>query len=171
KMAPAPREKGSGLPRLGSTTPFYLRAALRYLGRDPEKDMTILQLGGGGEIVTAMQSGRVAAAALPFRNTFPLMQWGWPVLVDLSSPSFTYPSSCVATSRTFIKTNAIVVERFLKAYIEATRLITKDPALVERVIKNGTAKPTQLLSKRVLKSAPLSLSPFLMFPTKVWKWC
>ena len=57
--------KSSAVTRLGSTTHFYLRAALRFLGLDPEKDMTILQLGGGSEIVTAMRSGRVAAAALP----------------------------------------------------------------------------------------------------------
>jgi NitT/TauT family transport system substrate-binding protein len=127
--------KSSGVTRLGSTTHFYLRAALRSLGLDPEKDMTILQLGGGAEIIAAMRGGRVAAAALPFRNTYPLMEMGWPVLVDLSTPNFTYPSSCVATTRAFVKSNPVVVERFLKAYIESTRLIKRDSALVEQVIK------------------------------------
>jgi NitT/TauT family transport system substrate-binding protein len=47
------RAKAAPVTRLGSTTHFYLRAALRSLGLDPEKDMTILQLGGGAEIVTA----------------------------------------------------------------------------------------------------------------------
>ena len=151
KNAAGLKGKSSGVTRLGSTTHFYLRAALRYLGLDPEKDMTILQLGGGGEIITAMQSGRVAAAALPFRNTFPLMQSGWPVLVDLSSPSFTYPSSCVATSRAFIKSNSTVVERFLKAYIEATRLIKKDPALVERVIKKWHRETDSVFIKKTIE--------------------
>jgi len=85
--------------------------------------MTILQLGGGAEIVTAMRSGRVAAAALPYRNTYSLIQAGWPLLVDQSTANFVYPSSCVATSRSFLKSNPAVVERFLKAYVEATRLI------------------------------------------------
>ena len=60
---------------------------------------------------------------------------GWPLLVDLSTPNFVYPSSCVATSRAFIKSNPSAVERFLKAYIEAGRLIKKDSAFVEQVIK------------------------------------
>lgn len=135
KTATNLKGKSSAVTRLGSTTHFYLRAALRSLGLDPEKDMTILQLGGGAEIVTAMRSGRVAAAALPYRNTYNLIQAGWPLLVDLSTANFIYPSSCVATSRTFIKNNPAIVERFLKAYIEATRLIKKDSALVEQVIK------------------------------------
>ena len=135
KSAADLKGKNSAVTRLGSTTHFYLRSALRHLGLDPDKDMTVLQLGAGGEITAAMQSGRVAAAALPFRNTYPLIQMGWPVLVDLSTASFPYPSSCVASSRTFLKTNPAAVERFLKAYIEAIHVIKKDRAFVAQVIK------------------------------------
>jgi NitT/TauT family transport system substrate-binding protein len=135
KSAANLKGKNSAVTRLGSTTHFYLRSALRHLGLDPDKDMTVLQLGAGGEITAAMQSGRVAAAALPFRNTYPLIQMGWPVLVDLSTANFPYPSSCVASSRSFLKTNPATVERFLKAYIEAIRVIKKDNAFVVQVVK------------------------------------
>jgi NitT/TauT family transport system substrate-binding protein len=153
--------KNSAVTRLGSTTHFYLRIALRALGLDPEKDMTILQLGGGAEIVTAMRSGRVAAAALPFRNTYGLIQAGWPLLVDLSTPNFIYPSSCVATSRTLIKNNPALVERFLKAYVEAIRVIKKDSAFVERVVAKwhretdaAFIKKTVEVYARIFKAAP-----------------
>jgi ABC-type nitrate/sulfonate/bicarbonate transport system substrate-binding protein len=135
KSAADLKGKNSAVTRLGSTTHFYLRSALRYLGLDPDKDMTVLQLGAGGEIIAAMLGGRVAATALPFRNTYPLIEKGWPLLVDLSTANFPYPSSCVASSRTFLKTNPAAVERFLKAYIEAIRLIKKDKAFVAQVIK------------------------------------
>jgi len=134
KSVAALKGKTTAVTRLGSTTHFYLRSALRSVGLDPEKDMTILQLGAGGEIVAAMRGGRVAAAALPFRDTFPLIQMGWPVLLDLSTPDFPYPSSCVAGSRSFIKNNPAVVERFLKAYVEAIRLLKRDPTVSERVM-------------------------------------
>ncbi len=153
--------KNSAVTRLGSTTHFYLRIALRALGLDPEKDMTILQLGGGAEIVSAMRSGRVAAAALPFRNTYNLIQTGWPLLADLSTPNFIYPSSCVATSRTLIKNNPARVERFLKAYVEAIRVIKKDSALVERVVAKWHRetdpefiKKTVEVYARIFKPAP-----------------
>jgi len=150
KNAASLKGKSSGVTRLGSTTHFYLRTALRSLGLDPEKDMTILQLGGGAEITAAMRSGRVAAAALPLRNTYALIQMGWPVLVDLSTPNFIYPSSCVATSRAFIKSNPAAVERFLKAYIESTRLIKKDSALVEQVIKKWHRETDSVFIKKTV---------------------
>ena len=153
--------KSSAVTRLGSTTHFYLRIALRALGLDSEKDMTILQLGGGAEIVAAMRSGRVAAAALPFRNTYNLIQAGWPLLVDLSTPNFIYPSSCVATSRALIRNNPAMVERFLKAYVEAIRLIKKDPGFVEGVVARWHRetdatfiKKTVEVYARIFKSAP-----------------
>jgi NitT/TauT family transport system substrate-binding protein len=161
KTAANLKGKNSAVTRLGSTTHFYLRAALRSLGLDPEKDMTILQLGGGPEIVAAMRGGRVAAAALPYRNTFSLIQSGWPLFVDLSTPNFIYPSSCVATTRAFIKSNPAVVERFLKAYMESTRLIKKDSALVEQVIKkwhretdSAFIKKTVEVYARIFKPVP-----------------
>ena len=148
KSAAQLKGKSSAVTRLGSTTHFYLRAALRSLGLDPEKDMTILQLGGGAEIVTAMRSGRVAAAALPYRNTYSLIQAGWPLLVDQSTANFVYPSSCVATSRAFIKNNPAIVERFLKAYVEAARLIKTDNTLVEQVIKKWHRETDAVLIKK-----------------------
>jgi len=151
KNAASLKGKNSAVTRLGSTTHFYLRTALHYLGLDPEKDMTILQLGGGGEIITAMQSGRVAAAALPFRNTFPLVQLGWRVLVDLSTPNFTYPSSCVAANRAFIRSSPTLVERFLKAYIETIRLIKKDSAFVAQVIKKWHRETDSALIKKTVE--------------------
>ena len=161
KTAQSLKGKSSAVTRLGSTTHFYLRAALRSLGLDPEKDMTILQLGGGSEIVTAMRSGRVAAAALPYRNTYSLIQSGWPLLVDQSTVNFIYPSSCVATSQSYIKNNPAIVERFLKAYVEATRLIKKDSTLVEQVIKKwhretdaAFIKKTAEVYARIFKPIP-----------------
>jgi ABC-type nitrate/sulfonate/bicarbonate transport system substrate-binding protein len=98
-----------------------------------------------------MHSGRVAAAALPFRNTHPLIQMGWPVLVDLSTAKFAYPSSCVATSRAFLKNNGAVVERFLKAYIEGIRLIKKDHAFVEQVIKRWHRETDPVFIKKTVE--------------------
>src|SRR5262245_44189384 len=87
KSAAELKGKATAVTRLGSTTHFYLRAALRQVGLDPERDMIILQLGTGSETVTAMESGRVAAAALTNRYAIPLLQRGWPMLVDLSGLS------------------------------------------------------------------------------------
>ncbi|MGH7875793.1 MAG: ABC transporter substrate-binding protein, partial [Candidatus Binatia bacterium] len=92
KSAAELKGKATAVTRLGSTTHFYLRAAARYVGLDPEKDLTILQLGTGTETVAALENGRIAAAAITHRYALPFLQRGWPLLVDLSTTDLVYPS-------------------------------------------------------------------------------
>jgi NitT/TauT family transport system substrate-binding protein len=123
--------KGSAVTRYGSTTHFYLRAALRHVGLN-ERDLTILQLGAGPEMVAALDSGRIAAAALTARYAIPFLERGWPVFVDLSKTDLVYPSSCVASSRAFIRAEPQTTEDFLRAYVAGIHLIRKDHAFAEK---------------------------------------
>jgi NitT/TauT family transport system substrate-binding protein len=125
--------KSTAVTRLGSSIHFYLRAALKYLGMDADKEMTILQLGGGPEIAAALETGRIAAGILTIRYALPFLQRGWPVLIDLSKTDLKYPPSCVGSSRAFVRKNPNTVERFLKAYTEAIHVIKTDGALAKRV--------------------------------------
>src|SRR5262245_4708646 len=93
--------QASAVPRFGSSTHFYLRAALKHVGLDPDRDLIIMQLGAGPEMVAALEIGRIQAAALTTRYAIPFLERGWPVLVDLSKTDFVYPSSCVTSSRAF----------------------------------------------------------------------
>ncbi|HEU5314235.1 MAG TPA: ABC transporter substrate-binding protein, partial [Candidatus Udaeobacter sp.] len=124
KSAAELRAKTTAVTRLGSTTHFYLRSALRYAGLDPQKDVKVLQL--GLDFSGALEGGQIDAAALPFNLALPYLQKGWPVLLDLSKTDFVYPASCVVSSRAFIKENPRVVDRFLRAYVESIHLIKKD---------------------------------------------
>src|SRR5918995_248899 len=132
KSAAELKGKSTAVTRLGSTTHFYLRAALRHVGLDSEKDLTILQLGAGPKIVSALETGRIAAAALNTRYALPYLERGWPMLVDLSTTDLVYPSSCVASSRSFLKTEPQAVEDFLRAYVAGIQLIVKDPLFAEK---------------------------------------
>ena len=125
--------KSTAVTRLGSSIHFYLRSALKYLGMDADKEMTVLQLGGGPEIAAALETGRIAAGILTIRYALPFLERGWPVLIDLSKTDLKYPPSCVGSSRAFVRRNPNTVERFLKAYTEAIHVIKTDSALTKRV--------------------------------------
>ncbi|HEX2387226.1 MAG TPA: hypothetical protein VHL99_11715, partial [Candidatus Binatia bacterium] len=104
----------------------------------------------------AMLGGRVTAAALTIHNAYPFMQMGWPVLADLSKTDFIYPSSCVASSRTLVKSSGPMVERFLKGYLEAIRMIKKDTAFAERSLKQWQRETDSVIVKKTLEVyAPL----------------
>ena len=144
--------KATAVTRLGSTTHFYLRAALRHVGLDPEKDVTILQLGTGSEAVSAMEHGRISMAALTNRYAIPLLQRGWPVFVDLSTTDLVYPSSCVASSRAFVKAEPKVVDDFLRAYVAAIQLIKKDQFFAEKTFAKWLREKDPFLIKKTVES-------------------
>jgi NitT/TauT family transport system substrate-binding protein len=138
KSASELKGKSSAVTRLGSSTHFYLRAALRAAGLDPEKDMTLLQLGAGPEMAVALESGRIAAAALNIRYALPFLRRNWPVLVELSKTDLVYPSSCVTSSRTFVKNDPKTVVDFLVGYTSGIQLIKKDQKAAERSLAKWT---------------------------------
>ena len=127
------RNKTSGVSRLGSTTHFYLWAALKQIGIDADKEIRILQLGTSSEVAVALETGRIAVAALTVRNAIRFLDKGWPLFVDLSKTNFVYPPSCVTSSRAFLREQPGTVERVLKAYVEAIHRLKKDRAFAERV--------------------------------------
>lgn len=152
KSAAELKGKATAVTRLGGTTHFYLRAALRQIGIDPDKEVTILQLGSGTEAVSAMESGRITMAALTNRYAIPLLQKGWPVFVDLSSTDFIYPSSCVAGSRAFVKAEPKVVEDFLRAYVAAIQLMKKDRNFAEKTFAKWLREKDPYLIKKTVES-------------------
>lgn len=166
KSAAELKGKATAVTRLGSTTHFYLRAALRQVGLDPEKDMIILQLGSSNETVSAMESGRVSAAALTNRYAIPLLQRGWPMLVDLSTTDMVYPSSCVASSRAYIKAEPKIVEDFLRAYVAGIRLIKKDQGLAEKSLVKWLRETDPIAVKKTVEAYSRLFKPSPYVPDK-----
>ena len=152
KSAAELKGKSTAVTRLGSTTHFYLRAAARSVGLDADKDMTILQLGTGTETVAALENGRIAAAAITHRYALPFLQKGWPLLVDLSTTELVYPSSCVASSRAFVKGEPKLVEDFLRAYVNGIQRVKRDPQFAEKTFAKWLREKDPVLIKKTVEA-------------------
>ena len=166
KSAAELKGKATAVTRLGSTTHFYLRAAARHVGLDPEKDLTILQLGTGTETVAALENGRIAAAAITHRYALPFLQRGWPLLVDLSTTDLVYPSSCVASSRAFVKAEPKLVEDFLRAYVAGIHLIKKDAISAEKSFAKWLRERDPYLIKKTVEAYSKIFKPLPNVPDK-----
>ena len=83
-------------------------------------------------MVAALEIGRIQAAALTTRYAIPFLERGWPVLVDLSKTDLVYPSSCVTSSRAFIRAEPKMTEDFLRAYVAGIQLIRRDRQFAEK---------------------------------------
>ncbi len=166
KSAQDLKGQASAVTRYGSTTHFYLRAALKRVGLNPEKDMTILQLGAGPEIVVALDRGAIAAAALTIRYAMPFLQRGWPVLVDLSNTDLVYPSSCVTSSRAFIRAEPKITENFLRAYVAGIRLIKNNLSFAEKSFAKWMREKDPAITRKTVESYARLFKPAPIVPDK-----
>ena len=166
KSAQDLKGQASAVTRYGSTTHFYLRAALKHVGLNPEKDMTILQLGAGPEMVAALDRGAIAAAALTTRYAIPFLQRGWPVLVDLSTTDLIYPSSCVTSSRAFIRAEPKTTHEFLRAYVDGIHLIKKDLRFAEKSFTKWMREKDSAITKKTVESYARLFKPAPIVPDK-----
>ena len=102
--------------RLADVSAIASQVALRKLGLNPDKDITMLQVGGSPQRLAALQSGAVQAAALDFMSGLRLSKLGYTVL---SQVSLNYPYLGPVASGRFLRENPAAVEAFLKAFVEA----------------------------------------------------
>jgi len=113
--------KRFGMGSFGSSPDFMMRQIFRRLGLDPEKDVTILQLGGGGDLVrlAALKAGSVDGALLSPPLTALARDAGFRALITPQNLVIPYQQTGVATTKDFIDKNRDTVRRFVKAMIEA----------------------------------------------------
>ena len=166
KSAAELKGQASAVTRYGSTTHIYLRAALKQLGLNPEKDMTILQMGAGPEMVAALDRGVIAAAALTTRYAIPFLERGWPMLLDLSTTDLVYPSSCVTSSRAFIRAEPKTTEDFLRAYVAGIHLIRKDHPIAEKSFIKWMREKDPEIAKRTVKAYARLFKPAPFVPDR-----
>jgi NitT/TauT family transport system substrate-binding protein len=113
--------KRFGMGSFGSSPDFMMRQIFRRLGLDPEKDVTILQLGGGGDLVrlAALKAGSVDGALLSPPLTALARDAGFRALITPQNLVIPYQQTGVATTKEFIDRNRDSVRRFVKAMVEA----------------------------------------------------
>jgi NitT/TauT family transport system substrate-binding protein len=113
--------KRFGMGSFGSSPDFMMRQIFRRLGLDPEKDVTILQLGGGGDLVrlAALKAGSVDGALLSPPLTALARDAGFRALITPQSLVIPYQQTGIATTKDFIDKNRDAVRRFIKAMVEA----------------------------------------------------
>jgi NitT/TauT family transport system substrate-binding protein len=108
-----------GISRFGSSSDVSTRLALRLLGLDPDKDVTLLQTGSLAERMAAMQSGQLAAAlASPPYNT-QLRRAGLRSILDLSKTGEPALNNVGFATANWLEDNQAVAQAFVNAMTEA----------------------------------------------------
>jgi len=127
-----------GVSARGTYTDQWMTFALRHLGLEPGRDVTILATGGPAESVAAATSGRVAAIIMGPPSNLRALDAGMKLLLDLTTLDVAYPAGGVATSRKVLAEKPELLRRFARAYTEAIHVYRNDPVLSQQVLARYT---------------------------------
>jgi len=112
--------------RFGSSSDAGLRVALQKLGLNPDKDVTILQVGGQTERFAALKGGTVDGTVVIPPLSGAAQRLGYNALINMTELGISYPQEGVVVSRQMIGSRRETIIRFLKAYIEGVKELKTD---------------------------------------------
>ena len=112
-----------GISRFGSAADFGLRVILKRLGLDPAKDVTILQIGDEPARSAAVKSGNIDGTVMnaPFGTEAEKQKLN--ILADALKMGIPFFNTGVLGSRRFLERQEGKVLNFLRAYLEAIKIL------------------------------------------------
>jgi NitT/TauT family transport system substrate-binding protein len=129
------RGKRLGVSRFGALSDLVIRRYLRKLGLDPVKDVTIVQIGGIPELVTAMKAGAISGGSISPPALTVAKKAGFRELSDFETLDYKYPAVTIATTKSFIQRQRATALNFIRGDIEGIHAIRTQKSLAINVLK------------------------------------
>jgi ABC-type nitrate/sulfonate/bicarbonate transport system substrate-binding protein len=108
-----------GVSQYGSEADTFARNALAKVGLKPDKDVTIIQLGGHPQVAAAMATGKLEAGVLGGLATLTAEKAGARVLTTAADLKILSPSGTFAAMRGTIQRRRSAVDRLMRSFVEA----------------------------------------------------
>ena len=112
------RGKKIGISRFGSSGHAASVYAMRKLGLEPGKDVTLIQLGGGAERFAAMASGAIQGTLLTPPQELIAKKQGYNVIANVSELGIPFLHSSVVTRQRTIGSQREMVSKYLMAIVD-----------------------------------------------------
>jgi NitT/TauT family transport system substrate-binding protein len=113
--------KKIGVSSVGSSSDIATRAALKKMGLDADKDVTILAVGSAAQRTAAMLSGAIDAGVSQPPDSLAVEAKGFHVLYDLASQKLPSANTSVVVTRTFLTANKAVVQRYVDSLVQGIK--------------------------------------------------
>jgi ABC-type nitrate/sulfonate/bicarbonate transport system substrate-binding protein len=155
-----------GVTRFGSSSDFAMRYVLQKHGLRPEKDVTLLQLGGMIELATALSKRLIAAATLSSPADLRARKSGAQELVNMATTGVSFPQSAIVTTRSYIQAHPDDVLSFLRGYAEGIQRMTTDKTMAKKVIEKYTRETDPKILESTYRYGVDYIAP-IPYPAKV----
>jgi NitT/TauT family transport system substrate-binding protein len=127
--------KKVGVSSIGSSSDIATRVALRKLGLDPTRDVSIVAVGSSQNRIAAMYSGAIQASVNQPPDTITMRAKGFHSILDLAAARLPTANTGVVVQRSWAAAHNAVVQRFIDALVLASVRVRKDAAFTVRVLE------------------------------------
>jgi len=135
-----------GIQRPGDAYEKSARFALKHIGLDADKDVTLLALGSNDVMWGALNTNRVAATVLSPPGTLFARKAGMNFMVDLTDLKLEYQGSTITTRRSLVQKNPKLATRAMRAIVRGVHLFKTRKEETTRILSKflGTKDPEGL---------------------------
>ncbi|HEY2990747.1 MAG TPA: ABC transporter substrate-binding protein [Candidatus Binatia bacterium] len=119
--------KRLGVTRFGGSNDFAGRYYLRQRGLDPNKDLTLIQVGSQEDILRALLAKNLDAAVLGYPAVFIAKKSGLRELADLTRSGLRYQLNGFVAKKSFLAENQPRMVRFFKTIAESIHFLKTRP--------------------------------------------
>ena len=150
-----------GVSQYGSEADTFARVALSKAGLKPEKDTTLIQLGGHPQVAAALAAGKLDVGVLGGLATLTAERAGARLLTSARELNVLAPSGTFASTRNYVQRHRSTVERLMRSFVEAMHYIKTNRSgtvkLMQKYLAGITAEEANFLydeQVEVLESLP-----------------
>ena len=128
------RGKRLGITRFGTASDFGMRLMVSKLGLNPDRDVSILQIGDNPTRLVALQARSIDGAIFDPPEYRKAVEAGGHVLFNLEETIIPYQHAGLVSTRKFISSRPDITRRVVKSIVEGAALVRKEPAIAKRAL-------------------------------------
>jgi NitT/TauT family transport system substrate-binding protein len=110
------RGKKIGITRFGSAPDISVRYALRKYNINPDKDLTLIQLGFMATVAAGLQGGSIEGGVVSPPTQFAIDKAGFRELISITDMDYAFPNPALVAVGSIIRSKPDVINRFMRAY-------------------------------------------------------
>jgi len=122
--------------RFGSGSHFQSNLALKEGGLDPDKDVTVLQIGNSGARMAAILSGTVDGTIIAADFVPRAKKEGFNIVADLADSKIDYPFLSLNMMGSYIDRNPKMVKALIKGMAESITVLQTDTNAAKAVVRS-----------------------------------
>jgi ABC-type nitrate/sulfonate/bicarbonate transport system substrate-binding protein len=127
--------KRVGVSRFGAGADRATRLLLSKLGLNPEKDLTLLQIGGAPTRLAALMANSIDATIVEPPDHKKAQDAGMRVLANMEEMNVPFQHTGLVTTRAQLAKSPDVSRRVLKSFVEGIHLATVNPEIVKQAFR------------------------------------